>query len=318
MKRAAIGFLILGTLAAAVLIGTSEYADILHAFRTLGLVGFAALVGIHMTLIALMGICWSVLGSGARLPFIWGRLVRDGAAEVLPLSQIGGFVLGARALVLAGIPPSFASASTVVDVTLELLAQLFYTLIGLGLLAWLRPGSPIEGPAIAAVGAMAVLASLFILAQRRGVGAAERLLGKLGATLLGPRPPGGSSLRAAIAEIHHQPRALAAGIALHLMAWVLVGGETWLILSFIDSRVGLAEALVIDSLLSGLRSVAFMVPQALGVQEGAYVLLGALFGVSPEASLALSLIRRARDFAIGAPALIVWQVIEGRRAYRAG
>jgi hypothetical protein len=48
------------------------------------------------------------------------------------------------------------------------------------------------------------------------------------------------------------------------------------------------------------------------------VLLGALFGVSPEASLALSLIRRARDFAIGAPALIVWQVIEGRRAYRAG
>jgi putative membrane protein len=265
-----------------------------------------------------MGICWSVLGSGARLPFIWARLVRDGAAEVLPLSQIGGFVLGARALVLAGELPSFASASTVVDVTLELIAQLFYTVLGLALLAWLRPGSAIEGPAIAAVAAMAVLASLFILAQRRGVGAAERLIARLGAALLGPRPPGGNTLRAAIADIHRRPRALAAGIVLHLLAWVMVGGETWLILSFIDSKVGLAEALVIDSLLSGLRSVAFMVPQALGVQEGAYVLLGGLFGVTPEAALAMSLIRRARDFTIGAPALIAWQVIEGRRAYRAG
>jgi uncharacterized membrane protein YbhN (UPF0104 family) len=165
---------------------------------------------------------------------------------------------------------------------------------------------------------MAVLASLFVLAQRRGVGAVERLLTKLGGALLGSRPPGGGSLRQSISDIHRQPRRLVLGIMLHLLAWVLVGCETWLILSFIDSKLGLAEALVIDSLLSGLRSMAFMVPQALGVQEGAYVLLGGLFGVPPEAALAMSLIRRARDLTIGAPALIAWQVIEGRRAYRAG
>lgn len=318
MKRAAIGFLIVGTALAAILIGRSEYGDILNAFRTLGVSGFLALVGVHLALIVLMGVSWSVLGSPPRRAFVWARLVRDGAAEVLPLSQIGGFVLGARALVLAGAAPAFASASTVVDVTLELVAQLFYTLLGLGLLAWLKPGSAIEGPAIASVAAMAVLASLFVLAQRRGVGAVERVLTKLGGALLGPRPPGGASLRHSIAEIHRRPGRLVAGIALHLLAWVLVGGETWIILSFIDAKLGLAEALVIDSLLSGLRSMAFMVPQALGVQEGAYVLLGALFGVPAEAALAMSLIRRARDLTIGAPALIAWQVIEGRRAYRAG
>jgi putative membrane protein len=318
MKRAAIAFLIVGTALAAVLIARSEYGDIIHAFRTLGVAGFGALVGVHLALIALMGISWSVLGTPPRGAFVWARLVRDGAAEVLPLSQIGGFVLGARALVLAGAAPAFASASTVVDVTLELVAQLFYTLLGLGLLAWLRPGSAIEAPAIAAVAAMAVLASLFVLAQRRGAGAVERLLTKLSGALLGPRPPGGVSLSVAIATIHRRPKRLVAGIALHLLAWLLVGGETWLILSFIDARVGLAAAIVIDSLLSGLRSMAFMVPQALGVQEGAYVLLGAIFGVAPEAALAMSLIRRARDLAIGAPALIAWQVIEGRRVYRAG
>jgi len=264
-----------------------------------------------------MGLAWGALYPDRHAVFIWGRLVRDGAAEVLPLSQIGGFVLGARAMVLAHIPPVVASASTVVDVTLELLSQLVYTIIGLILLAWLRPGSEIELPAIAAVAAMAVLAGLFVLAQKRGMGSVDKMLAGLSTLLLGARPAGCGSLRDAISDLHCQPRRLAVGGALHMVAWVCVGCETWLILRLIDAPVGLAASLVIDSLLSGLRSMAFMVPQALGVQEGGYVLLGGLFGVSPEAALALSLIRRARDIVIGAPALAMWQVLEGSRVLRA-
>ncbi len=316
MKRAAVLFLLAGTVLAAVLIARSELGDIIHAFATLGIGGLGLLVCIHLCLIGLMGIAWGMLGPYPLPRFVWARLVRDGASEVLPLSQIGGFVLGARALVLAGLPTSFASASTVVDVTLELMAQLFYTIIGLSLLAWLRPGSSIETPAIAAVLAMGVLAVLFVLAQQRGVGAMERVLVGLMAMVLGPRPPGGESLRGAIAVIHRQHGRLLAGMVLHLASWALVGCETWLILHLIDAPVSLAAALVIDSLLSGLRSMAFMVPQALGVQEGGYVLLGALFGLPAEAALALSLIRRTRDLVIGAPALLAWQIVEGRRALR--
>jgi len=76
-----------------------------------------------------------------------------------------------------------------------------------------------------------------------------------------------------------------------------------------------AAALAIDSLLYGLRSVAFFVPSALGVQEGGLVLLGGMFGLGPEAALALSFIKRGRDLAIGVPALLAWQMIEGRRAW---
>jgi uncharacterized membrane protein YbhN (UPF0104 family) len=146
--------------------------------------------------------------------------------------------------------------------------------------------------------------------------AAERLVLRLSGTLFGATPPGGGSLRDTIHELHGCRGRLLAGFVLHLAAWVLVGGETWLILTLIGTPVSLSAAIVIDSLLSGLRSVAFMVPQALGVQEGGYILLGALFGVSPEAALALSLVRRARDIGIGAPALLVWQGLEGMRALR--
>jgi hypothetical protein len=52
------------------------------------------------------------------------------------------------------------------------------------------------------------------------------------------------------------------------------------------------------------------------VQEGAYILLGAGFGVTPETALALSLLKRGRDLVIGLPALVAWQLAEGRHFWR--
>ena len=63
-----------------------------------------------------------------------------------------------------------------------------------------------------------------------------------------------------------------------------------------------------------VRAAAFVVPGGLGVQEGAYALLAALFGLPVEIAVALSLVKRARDLMIGVPALLAWQVGELRRA----
>jgi hypothetical protein len=49
------------------------------------------------------------------------------------------------------------------------------------------------------------------------------------------------------------------------------------------------------------------------VQEGGYVLICSLFGVAPAEALALSLIRRVREIALGAPGLVLWQWAELRR-----
>ena len=72
--------------------------------------------------------------------------------------------------------------------------------------------------------------------------------------------------------------------------------------------------LAIESLLYAIRTAAFVVPQAVGVQEGAYILLGAGFGLDPDMALALSLLKRGRDLAIGLPAIAIWQAIEGHAA----
>jgi uncharacterized membrane protein YbhN (UPF0104 family) len=53
------------------------------------------------------------------------------------------------------------------------------------------------------------------------------------------------------------------------------------------------------------------VPGALGAQEGGLIVLCAIFGVPPEAALALSLVKRLPDLVLGVPGLIAWQAMEG-------
>jgi len=51
------------------------------------------------------------------------------------------------------------------------------------------------------------------------------------------------------------------------------------------------------------------------VQEGGYVLIGALFGVPPDQAIALVLVRRARDVIVGVPGLVAWRwSVSGRNA----
>jgi len=74
-----------------------------------------------------------------------------------------------------------------------------------------------------------------------------------------------------------------------------------------------ASAIAIQSLLEALRSATVFIPAAVGVQEAGYAALGALFGFAPETGVAVSLLRRARDIAVGVPVLLAWQAAEARR-----
>jgi glycosyltransferase 2 family protein len=106
------------------------------------------------------------------------------------------------------------------------------------------------------------------------------------------------------------------GFLLHLACWVASTLEVWIALRLAGRALDFTAVLVIESLLYAIRTVAFAIPNAVGVQEGAYIILGGAFGLTPEMALALSLLKRARDLAIGLPVLGAWQAIEGGRLWR--
>ena len=95
-----IGFT-LGIAALAAIMVRAGAASVARSLESLGLIGLMALVLLHLPVVAAMASAWrSVAGEvagGSRLKFLWARLVRDGAAEALPFSQVGGFVFGLRA-----------------------------------------------------------------------------------------------------------------------------------------------------------------------------------------------------------------------------
>ena len=97
---------------------------------------------------------------------------------------------------------------------------------------------------------------------------------------------------------------VAASFALSLLGWIVGTGEVWLALHFLGSPVGWAEALMLESLGQAIRGAAFAIPGSLGVQEGGYLLLARLIGLPPEAALALSLAKRARELLLGLPGIV--------------
>jgi uncharacterized membrane protein YbhN (UPF0104 family) len=119
----------------------------------------------------------------------------------------------------------------------------------------------------------------------------------------------------AIQALYQNLPGLAWGSFWHLLAWLLTSLEVWLALYLMGHPLMVTQALILFSLAHAVRSAAFVVPSGLGAQEAGFVLLGGIYGLSPEVALALSLILRVREILLGAPVLVAWQVVEGRQIW---
>ena len=81
----------------------------------------------------------------------------------------------------------------------------------------------------------------------------------------------------------------------HGAAWALGALEIVGVLGLLGHRLSLADGLIIESMAQALRNAGFMLPGALGVQEGALIGAAALVGVPPAQALTVALVRRTRE-----------------------
>ncbi|MCC6719153.1 MAG: flippase-like domain-containing protein [Acetobacteraceae bacterium] len=258
---------------------------------------------------------WATGGHHPRLlHWFTIRIIRESVNGLLPVAQLGGNVVGIRMLMHRGVSGTAATAGTTIDVTLEALTQLLFTLAGIATLAALHPHGAWAPWVQGGVAAMALGVAGFLVAQRMaGLRMVEWIAVKL--VRVFPRLTLDTVRRlfAALAHRQRQYAMLARAAVLHLLTLALGVGETWLALAAMGRPTGLAEALVIESLGVAVRGAAFAVPGGLGVQEAGFVLIGGLLGVPPDQAIALSMTKRLRELAFGVPGLLAWQWLEGRR-----
>jgi len=151
-------------------------------------------------------------------------LVRGSAA----VSQLGGNRAGRARGDPARRCDTLAFASTIVDVTTEMMAQIAYIVLGVLLLSARAPANLCGGVADDGLRDRPVLAALaaglFIVLQRYG----HRFTGKLVARLL----PGAVAPTAAVAArldaIYRAPARVGLSAALHLAGWIASAVGAWI------------------------------------------------------------------------------------------
>ena len=91
---------------------------------------------------------------------------------------------------------------------------------------------------------------------------------------------------------------------------ILQTGEVWLAAYLLGFPIGILEDYAEEPIQHRQRRDLY--PNSYGIQEGAFIVLGALVGLGPEPALAISLAIRIREVLIDVPGLIMWQHTEGR------
>src|SRR5437879_12291243 len=284
MKLRLIIIAALGLALALYLVTYVGLGAVLAAAVRVGWSGFAILCLDAVGLFLILGAAGCVLASASTPTRLWvfvgALMVRDAAAEVLPFSQLGGIVLGARAAILHGVSTPLAFASMIVDVTTEMMAQTAYIALGVVLLSARAPRTPLAvsltTACVIGLALAALPGGLLLGLQRYG----HRITGGLVARLL----PGAVAPTAAVAArldaIYRAPARVGLSAALHLAGWIASALGAWIAFRLIGAQVDLAAVMAIESLVYATRSAADFIAHSLGVQEAHFTVFTTLLGAA--------------------------------------
>ncbi|TSD85784.1 hypothetical protein FFK22_025795 [Mycobacterium sp. KBS0706] len=310
-----------GLAVAVVLVWLTGAAEIWAALAGAGW-GILAVIALHFPQFLFSSLGWRVLVPERPVPplsfFIRLRWIREAINSLLPVAQIGGELITARLLAMRGVPLNRSGAAIVVDLTTQMASQVVFTVFGLVLLFLGAHDGAMTPWIIAGAGVGFVLVVLFVGAQRFGMfkvleRGLIRLADKFGWESLGEV----SGLHDSIVSLYgdHARRVWTSG-GHHLVSWLLGCLEIWVTLWALGLEPSLRDAVIIESLAQAVRIAGVLVPGALGVQEGGFIVICGLLGIPPHSAVAMALIRRIREIALGVPGLMAWQVMEGRHLAR--
>lgn len=306
MRHFRLLYLALGAALFAVVLASFDLADALRLAREIGLLGFAGLLFVSALVFLLDSLLWLLcLPALPGTPRWYLRLVRVRAVgeaynDTLPAAGLGGEPV--KALLLKshyGVALADSTISIVLFRTINLVGQLVFLVLAFALMLMVGEVSQ-EVRVVAAVGfagLVVIAAGLMLfpawhLASRTG----RRLDGRPWARRVVEGLDKVEEFERRIAEFYRRhPVRFAQTLVVSLAQWLIGAGEIWLALWLLGYPVGIAEAVVIEALVQGVRSASFFIPSNLGTQDGAIVLISGMFTGVPVAGLSTAILRRLRQ-----------------------
>jgi putative membrane protein len=308
-----------GLLGLLVVIGLMVHSDLAQMWAALHAAGWELLwlVPYRMIFFLLYAIGWRSLLRPYNAPgfgfLFWATMVREGIDRLLPVASVGGGIVGIRLLGWRGVATAQAAATIAAEIVLTMAVVYVFTAVGLFLLS--------EVGASHATLHHVLIALLLSLPAPLGTGLLLRYGAVFGRIEAFIRPMlGQSAFSQGAAALDREMRAtlsrggsLSCAGVLQLGAFFSASFEIWFALRLFGHPIDVPAALLLESMIQATRHVAFIIPAAVGVQEGTFVLFGHLLGLSSELALAVSMAKRLREVLCGVPALISWQLAESSR-----
>lgn len=242
----------------------------------------------------------------------WVRLAGEAMNNLTPVADWGGEPLKARLLKNQyGMTPGGAASGVILAKSVLFYSEVLFWAVGLAP-AFASSSLAVEWKiGFAAVFVIcAVISVALAIYQKKGFFGS---MGRVAARFFPKMAESGQTfggVDARMSEFYTTPDMFIPSFALHFMGWVVGGVETWLMLIFMGTKVGLGESLAIEALLQLARTATFFVPGNVGVQEAGLALVFTAFGRPPTHGVALSLVKRVRQLLWSGIGLGVWGIYE--------
>ena len=292
-------------------------AAVLDALSDVGLLGLVWVCVLQLVSLALCAAALWLVSDGLSFgSCLAARWIRDGASNLIAIVPGIGEIAGARAMALFGAGAAIAAASTVVDVAIEALSQALYTLLGLvPLFLVVEHDEATHWLGAIAVATVPIVAVYLVTRHQGALGAMERIIVRVARAFNLSEVAADLNIARNVHALYGRHRRIALAVVVHLAAWGMGAVQVWAAAKAMDRPLSPEAALALESLVYAARGALFIVPWGAGVQEGGFVLVGAVLGLDAAGAIALSLVLRARDALLGTPAVLLWYAAEGRERW---
>jgi len=317
MRAVTLAMFLIGAGVFVALILSTGIGSIRNALAPVGW-GIVPIILSHAIPILFDTVAWRVLflkTVPSLATLVGARWIGEAVNDLLPVPHIGGGLVRVRLVKIAGIRTIDATASVLADITIGAITQIVFALAGAFILIALYGANAIA-PVLAGLFLFGGGILVFYRLQRGSVLAAalrrikDLRLAPPWVAKLGDVEPFHRALNALYTD-----RVIVARAGFwRLAGWIAGAGEIFLSLHFLGYPARWTEAFILESLSQAGRSAAFVIPGGLGAQEASFLAVGVMLGFDPSTCLALSLIRRGRDVALGLPALAAYWLVEVRRS----